>query len=160
MPEPKLLRIYLNDHLATAIAGRELAARARSSNQGSDFGPFLGRVQAELDDHCAQLDTVMQRLGARRDPVKPALGWLAEKVGRLKLNGRIRGYSPLSRVLELEGLAMASAGLASLWTSLAAVAGDDARLGVVDLDALATRAEELRVEIDDARLRAARVAFA
>ena len=158
--ETKLLRIYLNDHLATAVAGRELAARARRANQGSDFGPFLGRVLAELDDHRAQLEGVMQRLGVRKDPVKPAAGWLVEKVGRLKLNGRLRGYSPLSRLLELESLAAVSTGHASMWTTLASVLGDDARLAGVDLDALTTRAEELRVELDDARLRAARAALA
>lgn len=158
--DAKLLRIYLNDHLATAVAGRELAGRARRSNQGSDFGPFLGRVQAELDDHRAQLEAVMERLGVRKDPVKPAAGWLFEKVGRLKLNGRVRGYSPLSRVLELEGLAIVSQGHASLWTTLAAVVGEDARVGDVDLGALAARAEELHAELGDARLRAARAALA
>ena len=36
---------------------------------------------------------------------KNAGAWALEKVGRLKLNGELTSYSPLSRVVELEGLA-------------------------------------------------------
>ena len=33
-------------------------------------------------------------------------GWVAEKAGRLKLNGSLLTYSPLSRLVELEGLSL------------------------------------------------------
>jgi len=41
-----------------------------------------------------------------------------KKNGRLKLNGQLRGYSPLSRLLELEGLAMGLSGQLGLWRSM------------------------------------------
>ena len=48
----------------------------------------------------------MVELGFRESKTKEAVAGVGEKVGRLKLNGQIRGYSPLSRVLELEALAV------------------------------------------------------
>ena len=38
----------------------------------------------------------MASLGVGKDPLKRPLGWIAEKVGRLKLNGELRRRSPLS----------------------------------------------------------------
>jgi hypothetical protein len=113
------LAIYLNDHLAGATAGVELARRARSSNRESaDFGPPLSDLCTEIEADRETLERVMAELGARRDPVKARAGWLAEKLGRLKLNGQLRGYSPLSRVIELEGLCLAIGGKLGLWRTL------------------------------------------
>ena len=53
---------------------------------------------------------------------------MAEKLGRLKPNGQILGYSPLSRLVELETLALGITGKRSLWEALLGVADEDARL--------------------------------
>ena len=45
-------------------------------------------------------------LGIAVDRFKVTGAWAAEKIGRLKLNGRLREYSPLSRFVELDFLAM------------------------------------------------------
>src|SRR5688572_10720061 len=102
--DQRLLNIYLNDHFAGATVGLELARRSRSSNRGTSFGDFLTELLAELDSDRTELDTLMSALGTPRDRVKLAGAWVAEKAGRLKLNGRLREYSPLSRLIELEGL--------------------------------------------------------
>ena len=57
-------------------------------------------------------------LGYSRSKVKPAAAWTAEKLGRLKLNGQLRGYSPLSRLIELEGLLIGISGKIGLWQTL------------------------------------------
>jgi hypothetical protein len=80
-------------------------------------------------------------------------------VGRLKLNGQIRGYSPLSRVLELEALSVGVAGKLALWHSLQAVPSTAERLSRIDLNDLAERARRQRDEIEALRLSAVRVAF-
>jgi hypothetical protein len=102
----------------------------------------------------------MDRLGVARDPLKEWAGWLAEKLGRAKLNGRIAGYSPYSRVLELEVLALGVEGKRALWRALERVAGEDARLTGVDLRALARRAEAQRRLLERQRMDAAEIAFA
>lgn len=157
--ESRLIAIYLNDHLAGATGGLELARRAHGANRGTDFEAPLARLAAEIAEDRDALVDVMARLGVARDPVKVWAGWLAEKLGRLKLNGRIAGYSPLSRVVELEGLALGVEGKRALWRALAAEAAGDARLEGVDLAALGRRAERQRRLIERERLRATALAF-
>lgn len=151
--ERRLLAIYLNDHLAGSAAGSQLARRARGSNEGTELGSFLERLTAEIDEDRATLERIMDRLGIGRDRIKIAAGWSAEKMGRLKLNGTIRGYSPLSRLVELEGLHLGITGKLSLWQSLRASSG--AELAEFDLDALIDRADRQRTELEPYRLGAA-----
>ena len=155
----RLLAIYLNDHLAGATAGAELARRAAAANRGTPFAAPLERLAEEIADDRAVLVDVMRRLEVARDPVKVLAGWAAEKAGRLKLNGRLTGYSPLSRVVELEGLALGVEGKRALWRALADVAAEDRRLAGIDLVALAARADGQRRRIERQRLRAAALAF-
>jgi hypothetical protein len=61
----------------------------------------------------------MHRLGIRINPVKIGLAVGAERLGRLKLNGRLGTYSPLSRFMELDVLAMGIEGKKLLWTTCA-----------------------------------------
>ena len=90
-------------------------------------------------------------------PVKDAGGWAAEKLGRLKPNNRLLGYSPLSRVLELEGLLIGVTGKLALWEALRDSLGDS--LDGVDFVALGDRAQEQRARLEEMRRRAAVEAF-
>jgi len=99
-----LLRIYLNDHLAGSALGLALARRTLRNNREGELGEFLRRLVREIEEDRATLLEVMRALGVPRNPVKEPAARMLEIVGRLKLNGRLRGYSPLSRALELEGL--------------------------------------------------------
>ena len=154
----ELLGIYLNDHLAGAIAGRELAKRSAKSNKGTEFGPFLNELAAEIEEDQRSLRLIMDRLGVKPNPVKDSGAWVAEKIGRLKLNGSLIGYSDLSRVVELEGLAVGITGKIALWRSLKASPAVD-RLDDVDLDGLLARAESQRASVEEHRVRAAGMAF-
>jgi len=142
------LAIYLNDHLGGATGGVELARRLRTSNRGDDtFGPSLDRVCSEIEEDRAALERVIKELGFSPSTVKPAGAWVAEKLGRLKLNGRLRGYSPLSRLLELEGLLMGITGKMGLWKTLAG--SDDVEGLGIDFERLAVRAAEQRSTVED-----------
>jgi hypothetical protein len=102
----RLLSIYLNDHLAGATLGLELARRAARENEGSPLDTFLQNVLfPEIEQDRETLQQLMAKLGIGRSRPKVAAAWTAEKVGRLKPNGELWRYSPLSRLLELEGLA-------------------------------------------------------
>jgi hypothetical protein len=156
----KLLGIYLNDHLAGATAGRDLARRAAGSNaDDSFFGPPLARLAAEIDEDRDTLLELMRELGVGEDRIKEIGGWAGEKLGRLKLNGQLRGYSPLSRMIELEGLSLGVAGKLSLWLALAHVAESHPELDPVQLRALIVRAQSQQAEAQELRLRAAELAF-
>jgi hypothetical protein len=154
----RLLAIYLNDHLAGATLGVELARRLRSSNQDdAEMGPPLTRLCGEIEEDRATLVRLMERLEVSRDPVKPALAKAAERLGRLKLNGRIRGYSPLSRVLELEFLSGLVGGKLQLWNALEQSYGES--LDGFDFHDLAARADSQGQRLEDLHLAAAQRAL-
>jgi hypothetical protein len=151
------LAIYLNDHLAGSVVGVELCKRARASNQGSELGKALAEICTEIEADHRTLRQLMERLHVEESRVKPAAAWVAEKLGRLKLNGQLRGYSPLSRVVELESLEGGIVGKEMLWKALGRKFGDG--LPGFDFVALAARAEAQRERIEACRLDAAAIAF-
>ena len=160
MLDRKLLGTYLNDHLAGSTVGLELAKRARGSNKGNEYGKVLERIATEIDEDREALQGLMDALEIKRDRPKVAVAWIAEKFGRLKPNGRILSYSPLSRLIELESLALGITGKRSLWEVLGEVADQDARLDATELKRLAERAERQRAEVWNLRQRAAHEALA
>jgi hypothetical protein len=155
----KRLGIYLNDHLGGSLGGLELARRAASSNRGDPSGEFLSTLVEKIDQDIVTLKDVMDRLGVRKDPLKQGLGWTAEKLGRLKLNGQLLGYSPLSRLVELESLALGVEGKLALWQTLKATLDSDPRLMGIDFDRLIARAREQRAGLERQRLVAAKTAL-
>jgi hypothetical protein len=154
-----LLATYLNDHLAGATAGRELARRAAANNRGSPLGEFLDQLSREIDEDRDALLALMDDLKIGTDRIKVLGGWAAEKLGRLKPNGRLIGYSPLSRLIELEGLLLGVRGKLALWHSLETVQAGRPGVAIVDLAALAARAEHQLTEIERHRRAAAPAAL-
>lgn len=153
----RLLSIHLNDHLAGSAAGVGMARRLRASNEDDpEMGPPLTEICGEIEEDRAVLEALMERLGVHRDPFKPMLAWAGEKLGRLKLNGQLRGYSPLSRLVELEGLTLGVTGQMQLWRtlerSLDSVEG-------FDFEQMAERAADHRERLEGLRLKAAVRAF-
>jgi hypothetical protein len=84
---------------------------------------------------------------------------MAEKAGRLKPNGQIRGYSPLSRIVELEALTLGVTGKLSLWRYLRELVDVEPRLDAPELDRLRERAERQLGLLEKHRSQAARAAF-
>lgn len=155
----RLLRIYMNDQLAAGIFWRELARRSAGRNRGTEVGDALTRVADGITEDVATFEQIMRRLGIRRSPLKPALAVVAERVGRLKLNGRLAGYSPLSRFVELDFLAIGIDGKKLLWSNLRDLAGLATQLPDVDFDGLIERAQWQRDEIEPFRSGAGRAAL-
>ncbi len=150
-----LLGIYLNDHLAAATGAQDLARRAAASNRASEYGPFLSQLAREVGEDREALLSAMDALGVRVDRLKVLIGWGAEKVGRLKLNGQLLGYSPLSRLVELEALQIGVYAKLGLWHALQDL--ELARLhdSGVPLPELVTRAERQLEELERHRRQAA-----
>jgi hypothetical protein len=142
------LATYLNDHLAGATAGVELARRAAGSNRETGYGQTLSQLADELAEDRTTLATIMKRLAVRPDRAKTTLAWAAEKLGRLKLNGQLIGYSPLSRLEEIEALTIAVHGKILLWRTLAGLAAVDGRLADFDFSELAKRARAQQRRLD------------
>ena len=157
--DDKLLRIYLTDHHAGSTAGLELSRRCLNNNRGTEYESFLRDLTRDIQEDRTELEALMGTLGFASDRLKQAAALAAERLGRFKLNGQMTGYSPLSRVVELEGLKLGVTGKLSLWRSLKQVADHDSRLAVTDFDKLITRAEEQLERIEEHRLKASNEAL-
>jgi hypothetical protein len=154
----KLLSIYLNDHLAGATLGVELAGRSRASNEGTPLGDFLDRLLREIETDRETLKRLMRELGIQPDRVKAYGAWTLEKLGRLKLNGQFKGYSPLSRLIELESLYLGITGKQEMWITLQRTLPN--QVPGVDFGELQRRAERQAAEVEEHRVEAAEAALA
>jgi hypothetical protein len=153
------LSIYLNDHLAGSTVGVELARRIAGSNRSTSYGPVLERLVAEIEEDRRTLEEVMERLSVRPDRLKVAFAWAGEKAGRLKLNGELIRYSPLSRLEELEGLSLGVEGKLAMWQSLSDIYGEDPRLSGIDFEELIKQARSQRRRLEQQRRRASQDAL-
>jgi hypothetical protein len=146
MDGERRLRIYLNDHLAATMLAREVANRSLARNRGSELGTFLERFLEDQSRERAMLLEGMRRMGVAPRAFKVAAAWMAERIGRLKPNGQLTGYSPLSRLLEIEALLGLIRGARSMWLALARL--DDERLRGLDLLERAERGERQMAELE------------
>jgi hypothetical protein len=150
-----LLGIYLNDHLAGATGGMELARRMAGSHQGPAQRVTLQRLAADItQDRRALLDLMAVLVLPVRN-YKLSAAWAAEKAARLKLNGGLLGRSPLSDLEELETLRLGVEGKAAGWRTLRALADTDSRLNRGRLDELMARAREQADLLEKLRVQAA-----
>jgi hypothetical protein len=155
----KYLATYLNDHYAGATGGLALARRAASENEGSELGAFLTELADEIEADRATLGEIMGALGVGTDRTKVIAARVFERVGRLKPNAQLRGYSPLSPLVELEVLGLGIRGKLALWRALGEVA-DTPPLDAEQLAELAARAERQVAHVEARRLEVARSALA
>ena len=155
-----LIAIYVEDHLALSLGGIRLARRALRENEGKPLGVLLASIIPELEEDRETLARTLRALGGTPSRVKETAVAAGELLGRLKPNGRLLGYSPLSRVWELEALVAGSDSRRGAFTALARAQRDDSRLAGYSYEALAVRAAVHRDAFERERIRAAEIAFA
>ena len=153
------LAVYLRDHRGGATLGQGLARRSQHANAGSDLGRTLGVVAGEIEEDSRTLDTLMSRLGIRPSRTKMALAKGADLLARTKLHGRLRRYTPESRVLQLEALTAGILTKRHLWQALAAVSDQLSTLDLAELEHLIRRADAQLARLDAHHAPAARAAF-
>jgi hypothetical protein len=153
------LETYLQDHRAGAEMGSDLAHRLADENRETPYEDFLVGLAQEIDQDVATLDDIMGRFGVGRSTLKTAGAKVSEKLARLKPNDQLSGYSPLSRVLEFEGLRSGVQGKLGLWDSLAQIAPYEERLDVEEIAALQAKAERQLTGLREHHMMAAREAF-
>src|SRR5690242_14948141 len=140
--DDSLLGIYLNDHLAGATAGTELAKRLAAAERDWSGGPALRELAGEIEEDRASLIDIMGKLNVPVRQYKMWAAWAAEKAARLKLNGRVFSRSPLSRLIELEAMQLGVECKGMGWRKLRARADSDQRLDAARLDELVKRAQQ------------------
>ncbi|WP_308312067.1 transaldolase [Streptomyces albipurpureus] len=150
-----LLAIYLNDHYAGATGGLELFRRAAKTRTDAEGGAALAELAEQVDEDRDALARIMTDLHVPTSQSKAAMGWLAEKAGRLKPNGHLFTRSPLSDLVEAESMLLGVQGKAACWRTLRVLADSDERLSADRLDTLVERAEQQSATLEKLRSSAA-----
>ncbi len=153
------LGIYLNDHLA-ALCGVESRARySAEANDDPELVAALEKVAGEAADDREALLAVMRSLGVGRSRFKELSVLVLERAGRLKLNGRLVRYSPLSRIEELEFLAVGTALTERAWEALEILREELPPLDGMNVSARRLRAKACEENLLRLRRRFVRTAF-
>jgi Domain of unknown function (DUF1990) len=141
-----MLALYLRDHHAVLVAMGELAGRMAA--RSDDRQAFAGELGPAASDDRAAVEELLARLDSAPSGIRHAAAWSFEKLGRLKLNGRIVRPSPLAAVTELEGCKILLESDRALWSGLAhlAIGPSDAAERARRAEGLLAAAEQLRVE--------------
>jgi hypothetical protein len=147
--------VYLNDHLAGATFGSDLARQLEARTEGTDLQPEMTRLAAEIEADLDTLTHLMQLIGTTRNPAEQVAAWVAEKASRLKLSGAMSGNAELGTFLSIEALSLGVEGKAALWTALRELRNHYPELASIDLDDLIDRARRQRQILEAERCAAA-----
>jgi hypothetical protein len=150
----KALNVYLNDHLAGAMLGSNLAKQIRDQHENSSLGEQMRPIALQIEEDRQTLIALMQRMNASRNPVKQAAAWATEKTSHLKFRDMTAGEPSLGTFMALESLALGVLGKLSLWRVLAQVADQHPAIATVDLDSLIDRARSQYDLLEHERLAA------
>lgn len=155
----ELVRTYLNDHItgATAVSAR-VARMSRNPDAGED-APLLAELAAQLREERDLHEATARDLGLTMSRWKHVGAALAERVARLKPDGRWTRRSPLSLVLELEILRSGLEGKRLGWVTLLEHA-EALELDAARLDALVARSRRQADTVEGIAARARERAFA
>ncbi len=152
------LATYLNDHIAGSVIALELLGHLIEHDPASGRDDLV-RIRTEIEEDQQALRRILGQVGGHESPIRKAAAWITEKLGQVKLRVDETDSGEL-RVLEaLEALGLGVQGKLMLWRALATVAGAVPSLGAIDFQQLQRRAERQFNQIEELRLRAARVAF-
>lgn len=152
------LDTYLNDHLAGATAGVNLAEMAAEEHKQDDHGMFFGQLASDIRTDFATLESVMEELAVDKSATKTAAAEVGSKVMSSKFTGG--DDDDLNAFVALETLSIGVEGKLCMWKALKTVADGYPALGALDIDDLMARAEDQRARIEAKRLETAPSALA
>lgn len=136
----KLLTIYLRNHEAGGQGGYDLFRRAASAQRQRPWAAELEALRDEVKEDLDSLRQVLRTAGTTPDPLLGPAMRLGERIGRLKPNGQLLSRSPLSDLVEVEGLLNAVRAKAAGWQAL--IAADGPSWSPVNLQQLLERADQ------------------
>ena len=152
--------VYLNDHLAGAMLGSDLAEQIQAQNHGTALGQLMESLAPQIEQDRQTLIELMQRLDSSKNPIKQATAWIAEKASRAKFSGMTSGEPQLGTFMALETLALGVRGKACMWKTLKQVAGQHPAIASMNLDELIDRARTQEDALERERLAAGTRALA
>lgn len=152
--------VYLNDHLAGATLGSDLAEQIQARNHGTALGQLMELLAPQIEQDRQTLIELMQRLDSSKNSIKQATAWIAEKASRAKFSGMTSGEPGLGTFMALETLALGVRGKGCMWKALKEVADQHPPIASMNLDELIDRARTQEDALERERLAAGTRALA
>ena len=143
------LDTYLNDHMAGATAGTNLAQMASEEHQTDEHGPFFSEIYAEISADKDTLQQLIEALGVEESATKSALAEVGSKVMAPKFTAG--EDDALNAFVTLETLSIGVEGKVCMWKALKTVEADYPAFENFDVDALLARATSQREKIETQR---------
>ena len=143
---------YLNDHLAGSTAALQLLDHLVEESDPGDSRKFFSTLRAEIAEDRSMLDDLIRRIGDHPSTLRDVGGWLAEKVGRLKLKLDDPAGNSLKELEALEVLVLGIHGKRLLWAALMVVARAVPQWADVNFARLEQRAVEQEARVEARRL--------
>ena len=143
------LDTYLNDHIAGATAGRNLAKMAAQEHQTDEHGPFFSEIYAAIEADYGTLQQLASALRVDESAGKTALAEVGSKLMGPKFTAG--DDDELNAFVTLETLSIGVEGKVCMWKALKTVASDYPGFADFDLDDLLARATEQREKLEDQR---------
>jgi len=114
----RLFGLYLSEHLTASTVGLERLERMTQAYRETPFHAELAEVTEQLRGERELYRDLLGRLDVPRRRYRQVAAWAGEKVGRLKLNGRVAEQSPMTMVFEPELLRAAVLAKIGGWQTL------------------------------------------
>ena len=143
------LDTYLNDHMAGATAGTNLAKMASEEHQTDEHGPFFSEIYAEISADKDTLGELISALGVEESASKTALAEVGSKLMGPKFTAG--EDDELNAFVTLETLSIGVEGKVCMWKALKTVANDYPAFGEFDIDDLLARATSQREKLEAQR---------
>jgi len=151
------LDTYLNDHLAGATAGVNLAKMAAEEHQTDELGAFFSEISSDIQTDFGTLEHLMDQVGVEKSASKTAMAEIGSKMARPKFVGDDK---ELGGFITLETLSIGVEGKLCMWKALQRVPDADPAFTDLDFDELIARAVSQRERIEAKRLEIAPEALA
>jgi cellobiose-specific phosphotransferase system component IIA len=134
------LAVYLHDHLAGSSFAVELLEKLASEFAGAPSGEMARELVEQVQIDRKTLEQLIAKVGKASADLYDALGWMAERISRIKL----KHDDPvgIGAFEAFETISLGILGKRALWEALRVRQNDDPRVAELDYDALISRAEQ------------------
>src|SRR5262245_1062549 len=120
------LAVYLHDHLAGSSFAIELLEKLASEFSGTPSGEVAQQLVEQVKIDRKTLEELIVKVGKANPDLYDALGWIAERVSRLKL--KHGDPSGLGAFEAFETISLGILGKRALWQALQICQNTDARV--------------------------------
>lgn len=134
------LAVYLHDHLGGSSFAVELLEKLVSEFHGTASGEIARELLQEVQADRKTLEQLIAKVGEERKGLYDALGWIAERLSRIKLQQN-DPYG-LGTFEAFETISLGILGKRGLWEALHVLQNADLRVAGFDYPALINRAEQ------------------